>query len=168
MTSIANSRGLEVRSEDISTEKTILLVEDSPDDQLLIRRALTKHNLLNPVQVVSDGQEALDYLFGAGSYADRDASQVPTLILLDLKLPKIDGLEVLQRIRADERTKLLRVVILTSSKEEQDMLKSYSLGASSCVRKPVEFTEFAEAIRKIGLYWLVLNESPPTPRDSDT
>ena len=141
--------------------KIILLVEDNPDDEALTLRALQKNNITNEVVVARDGVEALDYIFGAGRYAGRDLNVMPTVILLDLKLPKVDGLEVLERPRADERTKLLPVVVLTSSKEEQDLLKSYSLHANSYVRKPVDFTQFTEAVRQLGLYWLVLNEAPP-------
>lgn len=141
--------------------KLILLVEDNPDDELLTLRAIKKNNIANEVVVARDGAEALDYLFAQGSYAGRDASDIPEVVLLDLKLPKIDGLEVLERIRRHERTKLLPVVILTSSKEEQDLVRSYSLGANSYVRKPVDFDQFAEAVRHLGLYWLVLNEPPP-------
>ncbi|MGH7404719.1 MAG: response regulator [Candidatus Methylomirabilales bacterium] len=139
----------------------ILLVEDNPDDVALTLRALKKNNIKNEVVVARDGVEALDYLFGAGSYSDRDTSLMPQLILLDLKLPKLDGLDVLRRVRADERTKVLPVVILTSSKEEQDLINGYSLGANSYVRKPVDFTQFIDAVGKLGLYWLLLNESPP-------
>ena len=139
----------------------ILLVEDNPDDEALTLRAFKKNNILNEVVVARDGAEALDYLFGEGSYAGRDTSVMPELILLDLRLPKVDGLEVLERIRADERTKLLPVVILTSSKEEQDLIEGYSLGANSYIRKPVDFRQFTEAIRLLGLYWFVLNEPPP-------
>ena len=142
-------------------EKIILLVEDNPDDELLAIRALEKNNIMNEVVVARDGAEALDYLFGAGAYTGRDMSMMPQIILLDLKLPKIDGLEVLRRLRNDQRTKLLPVVVLTSSKEEQDLTESYSLGANSYIRKPVNFAQFTEAIRQLGLYWLVLNESPP-------
>jgi CheY-like chemotaxis protein len=142
-------------------KKIILLVEDNPDDELLAIRALKKNNIMNEVVVARDGAEALDYLFGAGAYAGRDMSVMPQIILLDLKLPKIDGLEVLRRLRNDERTKLLPVVVLTSSKEERDLTESYSLGANSYIRKPVNFAQFTEAIRQLGLYWLVLNESPP-------
>jgi two-component system response regulator len=139
----------------------ILLVEDSADDEALTLRALKKNKIRNEVVIARDGAEALDFLFGTGAYAGRDLKIMPTLILLDLKLPKIDGLEVLRRIRADERTKLLSVVILTSSREEQDLIDGYSLGAKSYIRKPVDFAQFTEAIRELGLYWLVLNESPP-------
>ncbi len=139
----------------------ILLVEDSPDDEALTLRAFRRNNIRNEIVVVHDGAEALDYLFGTGAYAGRDTSIRPEVILLDIKLPKIDGLEVLRRLRADERTKLTPVVILTSSKEEQDLIKGYTLGANSYVRKPVDFTEFMEAVRQLGLYWLVLNEPAP-------
>jgi two-component system, response regulator len=141
--------------------KIILLVEDNPDDEALTLRALRKNHILNEVVVAHDGVEALDYLFGTGAYTGRDLSMMPQVILLDLKLPKVDGLEVLRRLRADARTRLLPVVILTSSKEEQDIIDGYSLGANSYVRKPVDFTQFADAVRNLGLYWLVLNESPP-------
>jgi two-component system response regulator len=141
--------------------KIILLVEDNPDDEALTLRALKKNNILNEVVVAHDGVEALDYLFATGAYAGRNTSVMPQVILLDLKLPKVDGLEVLRRLRADERTKFLPVVILTSSKEDQDLISGYSLGANSYVRKPVDFTQFAEAVRQLGLYWLVLNEAPP-------
>jgi len=146
------------------SDKTILLVEDNPDDEALTLRALKKNNILNPVTIVRDGAEALDYLFCQGAYAGRDASLQPAVILLDLKLPKIDGLEVLKRLRADARTRLLPVVILTSSKEEQDLASGYSLGANSYIRKPVDFTQFMEAIRQVGLYWLMMNEPPPLKR----
>ncbi|MEH2247886.1 response regulator [Nostoc sp.] len=139
----------------------ILLVEDNPDDEALTLRALKKNNILNEVVVAHDGVEALDYLFGKGVYADRDMSVMPHLILLDLKLPKMDGLEVLRHLRTDDRTKILPVVILTSSKEEQDLINGYSLGANSYVRKPVDFSQFSESVRQLGLYWFVLNESPP-------
>ena len=142
-------------------KKIILLVEDNPDDELLAIRALKKNNISNEVVVARDGVEALDYLFGTGAHAGRDMSVMPQIILLDLKLPKIDGLEVLRRLRNDQRTKLLPVVVLTSSKEEQDLTESYSLGANSYIRKPINFAQFTEAIRQLGLYWLVLNESPP-------
>jgi two-component system, response regulator len=141
--------------------KTILLVEDNSDDEFLTLRALKKSHIGNEVVVVRDGAEALDFLFCRGAYADRDPHDMPQLILLDIKLPKVDGLEVLRRMRADERTRLLPVVILTSSQEQQDLREGYKGGANSYVRKPVDFTQFAEAIRELGLYWLVLNESPP-------
>lgn len=142
-------------------KKTILLVEDNPDDQDLTLRALKKNQIMNEVIVVNDGAEALDYLFCSGKYADREIEKFPEVILLDLKLPKINGLEVLRRIRADKRTKLLPVVILTSSTEESDLVESYKLGANSYINKPVDFIQFSEAVRQLGLYWLVLNESPP-------
>lgn len=137
---------------------TILLVEDNPDDEALTLRAFKKNNIKNDVVVAHDGVEALDYLFGTGMHAGRDTSNVPAVILLDIKLPKIDGLEVLRRLRSDERTRLVPVVILTSSKEEQDLVRGYALGANSYVRKPVDFTEFMDAVRQLGMYWLVLNE----------
>jgi len=137
-----------------------LLVEDNPDDIELTIRALSKSNILNKVVVAHDGVEALDFLFGTGTYAGRDLSVMPTVILLDLKLPKINGLEVLQRIRADERTKFLPVVILTSSNEEQDLINGYQLGVNSYICKPVDFVQFTEAVRQLGLYWLLLNEQP--------
>jgi two-component system, response regulator len=143
------------------SNRVILLVEDNPDDQALTRRALTKNNILNEVVVAEDGVAALDYLFATGAHTGRDTSQLPSVVLLDLKLPKVDGLEVLRRVREDKRTKLLPVVVLTSSKEEQDLVQSYSLGANSYIRKPVDFAQFMEAVRQLGLYWLVLNESPP-------
>ena len=146
-------------------DKMILLVEDNPDDEMLTIRALKKNNILNEVVVARDGVQALDFLFGEGEHAERDISIQPQVILLDLKLPKIDGLEVLKRIRADERTKLLPVVILTTSNEQRDMLSSYELGANSYIRKPVDFDQFMDAVRQLGLYWLVLNEFP-APRDS--
>jgi two-component system, response regulator len=136
-------------------------MEDNPDDEALTLRALKKNHIGNQVFVVRDGAEALDFLFCTGAYADRDPREMPHMILLDLKLPKVDGLEVLRRIRADERTHLLAVVILTSSNEEQDLLEGYKKGANSYIRKPVDFNQFAEAIRQLGLYWLVLNEPPP-------
>ncbi len=139
----------------------ILLVEDNPDDVDLTLRALKRNNIVNEVVLAGDGVEALDYLFGTGAYTGRDTSATPRVVLLDLKLPKIDGLEVLRRLRSDERTKLLPIVVLTSSKEQQDLVESYSLGANSYVRKPVDFNQFVEAIRQLGLYWLVLNEPPP-------
>jgi two-component system, response regulator len=139
----------------------ILLVEDNADDEALTLRALKKNNIGNEVVVARDGVEALDYLFGTGAYEGRDVTLVPQLILLDLKLPKLDGLEVLRRLRADERARLLPVVILTSSKEEQDRIAGYGLGANSYVRKPVDFNQFIDSVRQLGLYWLVLNEPPP-------
>ena len=141
--------------------KIILLVEDHPDDEELTIRALTKNNIMNEVVVARDGVEALEYLFGTGAHAGRDMNVMPQIILLDLKLPKIDGLEVLRRLRADDRTKFLPVVVLTSSKEEQDIVKSYQLGANSYVRKPVDFQEFTQAVQNLGLYWLILNEAAP-------
>jgi two-component system response regulator len=141
-----------------------LLVEDNPDDVELTLRAFEKSNLANDIVVVRDGIEALDYLFGTGMHAARDSSLAPQVVLLDLKLPKVDGLEVLKRIRADQRTSHVPVVVLTSSKEEQDVWRSYDLGANSFVRKPVDFAEFVDAARQLGLYWLVLNEPPPKVR----
>jgi two-component system, response regulator len=143
------------------SDKVILLVEDNPDDEELTIRALKKNKIHNDMVIARDGAEALDYLFGTGAYTDRDVGKMPSVILLDLKLPKIDGLEVLKRIRTNERTKLLPVVILTSSKEEQDLINGYSLGANSYIRKPVDFSQFVEAVRQLGLYWLLLNESVP-------
>lgn len=141
--------------------KSILLVEDNPDDEALTLRAFRKNNLANDVVVARDGVEALDYLFATGSYAGRDTGDMPAITLLDLKLPKMDGLEVLKRLRADDRTRLLPVVILTSSTEEQDLIRSYSLGANSYITKPVDFLQFNEAVKQLGLYWLLLNEQPP-------
>ena len=145
-------------------DKTILLVEDNPDDEALTLRALRKANVMSQVVVAHDGVEALDYLFGTGPHAGRDLGAAPQVVLLDLKLPRIDGLEVLRRLRDDGRTKLLPVVILTSSSEEEDRIAGYRLGANSYVRKPVEFGQFAEAVRQLGLYWLLLNEPPPADR----
>ncbi len=139
----------------------ILLVEDNPDDEALTIRALNRNNITNEVVVARDGVQAMDYVFARGTHADRDINDLPRLVLLDLKLPKVDGLEVLKQIRADERTKRLPVVVLTSSKEEQDLVDSYNLGVNSYIRKPVDFTLFTEAVRQVGLYWLVLNEPPP-------
>lgn len=141
--------------------KTILLVEDNPDDEALTIRALKRNHISNEIVVARDGVEALDYLFGMGSYIERDISIKPSVILLDLKLPRVDGIEVLRRLREDERTKLLPVVILTTSTEERDMLDSYSLGCNSYIRKPVDFLQFSEAIRQLGMYWLLINEPPP-------
>ncbi|MDG4474998.1 response regulator [Thiovibrio frasassiensis] len=142
----------------------ILLVEDNPDDEALTLRALQKNNILNEVVVARDGVEALDFLFGTGPHADRDLTIMPEVTLLDINLPKINGLEVLAKIRANERTRLLPVVILTTSNEEQDKIKSYTLGANSFIRKPVDFLQFSEAIRQLGVYWLVLNQAPPVVR----
>lgn len=141
--------------------KMILLLEDNADDEALTLRALNKHKIANKIEVVRDGAEALDFLFATGAHAGRDARELPQVILLDLKLPKVDGLEVLRRIRSDPRTRMQPVVILTSSREEQDMIQAYSLGVNSYVRKPVDFNQFVEAIGQLGLYWLVLNEAPP-------
>ena len=141
------------------SEKIILLVEDNPDDELLTLMAFKDNKITNEVIVARDGEEAMDYLFGTGKYQNRDLDIQPQVVLLDLKLPKVDGLEVLKSIRSNPTTKLLPVVILTSSKEEVDILKSYQLGANSYIRKPVDFEQFSEAIRQLGLYWLVLNES---------
>jgi two-component system response regulator len=140
-------------------DETILLVEDNPDDIELTMRALRKNNIANNVVVARDGVQALDYLFCQGAYSDRNIKDKPRLILLDLKLPKLDGLQVLERLRADERTRLVPVVILTSSKEEQDLVSGYRSGANSYVRKPVDFNKFVEAVRQIGLYWLLINET---------
>ncbi len=140
--------------------KIILLVEDNPDDEKLTLRALKKSNIANEVAVARDGVEALEYLFATGKYSGRNANNTPALILLDLKLPKVDGLEVLKRLRSDERTRLAPVVILTSSKEEQDIINSYDRGCNSYIRKPVDFEQFSSAVKQLGLYWLVLNEPP--------
>jgi len=141
--------------------KVILLVEDNPSDIALTRRALEKNRIANRLVVAEDGLEALDFLFGTGIHSGRDVSQMPALILLDLKLPKMDGLEVLSRIRADVRTRRLPVVVLTTSKEDQDLRTSYDLGANSYIRKPVDFIQFTKAVEHLGLYWLVMNEAPP-------
>jgi len=141
--------------------KVILLVEDNPDDELLTLRALKKCGVKNEVVVAHDGVEALDYLFASGPHSGRDPAVMPQLILLDLKLPRVDGLEVLRRLRSDERTRRLPVVILTSSREQRDMLEGYGLGANSYVRKPVNFEQFVKAIELLRSYWLVLNEDPP-------
>jgi len=145
-------------------EKIILLIEDNPDDEALTLRALEKNSIKNEVVVARDGAEALDYFFGTGSYAGRDLTVMPQVTLLDLKLPKIDGLEVLRQLRANELTRLLPVVILTSSNEEQDRVNGYGLGANSYVRKPIDFGQFTDAVRQLGLYWLILNESAPAPK----
>lgn len=142
--------------------KVILLVEDNPRDEALTRRALAKSNIVNEIVVAHDGVEALEYLFGTGAFAGRDLTVMPQLVLLDLKMPKMDGLEVLRKIRADKRTRRLPVVVFTSSSEEEDVISSYNLGANSYVRKPVEFEQFLEATKQLGLYWLVLNESLPS------
>lgn len=141
--------------------KVILLVEDNPDDEALTVRAIKKNNIVNKIVVAHDGVEALDYLYGEGAHAGRNTGDIPSVVLLDLKLPKLDGLGVLRRIRSDARTKLLPVVILTSSNEEQDRISGYDLGANSYVRKPVDFDQFVAAALQLGLYWLVLNEAPP-------
>jgi two-component system response regulator len=141
--------------------RIILLVEDNPDDVELTLRAFEKSKVVNEIIVASDGEEALDYLFATGAYAGRDPLLMPEVVLLDLKLPKVDGLDVLRGMRADERTRRLPVVILTSSNEERDVFRSYDLGANSFVRKPVDFAEFLDAARQLGLYWLILNEAPP-------
>jgi len=146
------------------TNRPILLVEDNPNDEELTLRALKKANIANKVEVTRDGAEALDYLFGSGGETKHGAVQLPAVVILDLKLPKVDGLEVLERLRADERTALLPVVILTSSDEQKDQLESYRLGANSYVRKPVKFNEFVDAVQQLGLYWLLLNETPPVGR----
>ncbi|MFN8285630.1 MAG: response regulator [Chitinophagales bacterium] len=144
-----------------SKEKIILLIEDNSDDVALTLRAFRKSNLKNEIVVAEDGADALDYLFGKGKYDGRNTDIMPTLILLDLKLPKVTGLEVLKQIRTNPKTRLLPVVVLTSSVEDQDLITSYQLGANSYLRKPVDFNKFIEAVQQLGLYWLVLNESPP-------
>jgi two-component system response regulator len=143
-------------------EKTILLVEDNPNDEELTLRALRKANIANEVAIARDGQEALDFLFGTGKYAGRVLPTMPAVVLLDLKLPKLDGIDVLQRIRADPRTKLVPVVVLTSSSEDEDMVRSYQSGANSYVRKPIEFSAFANAVTQLGMYWVLVNQSPPS------
>jgi two-component system response regulator len=143
-----------------NNERIILLVEDNPDDELLTMMAFRDNKIMNDIVVARDGEEALDYLFGKGDYKNRDTHIQPQLILLDLKLPKVDGLEVLQKIRSTTETRFLPVVVLTSSREEMDIIKSYQLGANSYIRKPVDFEQFSEAIRQLGLYWLILNELP--------
>ncbi len=142
----------------------ILLVEDNADDEALTLRALKRNNILNTVEVVRDGAEALDFLFGTGSHAGRDTSVMPEVVLLDLNLPKLNGLDVLKRLREDERTRLLPVVVLTISNEDHDKVESYRLGCNSYIRKPVDFLQFSEAIRQLGVYWLVLNQPPPQQR----
>jgi two-component system, response regulator len=144
--------------------RAILLIEDNPDDEALTLRALQKNNILNKVVVARDGAEALDYLFCRGAYAQRDPLDLPELVLLDLKLPKVDGLEVLKQLRATQETRRLPVVILTSSNEQRDIVAGYDLGANSYIRKPVDFTQFTEAVRQLGVYWLVLNVPPHAPR----
>ena len=146
--------------------RAILLVEDNPDDETLTLRAFTKNNIVNEVKVVRDGVETLDYLFATGAYEGRDTREQPALILLDLKLPKLDGMEVLRRIREDPRTEMLPVVVLTTSNEEEDILSSYRLGANSYIRKPVDFNRFIESVGQLGIYWLLLNEPPPYARDA--
>jgi two-component system response regulator len=141
--------------------KTILLVEDNESDELLTTHALNQARLADTIDVVRDGQEALDYLFARGAHAGRDPRQLPTLVLLDLALPRLDGLDVLKAIRADERTQRLPVVVLTSSNEQEDIVRSYDLGANAYVRKPVDFTQFTQTIGTLGLFWIVLNEAPP-------
>jgi two-component system, response regulator len=158
---INDKRGEKMKTK---TKKIILLVEDNPDDVDLTLRAFKRNNIINDVVVVRDGAEALDSLFDEGKYRGRDLRLMPQVILLDLKLPKVEGLEVLRHIRSDDRTKLLPVVILTSSKEEQDIINGYRLGANSYIRKPVDFTKFCEAARQLKLYWLVLNEVPTSGR----
>ena len=149
----------------MGNDKDILLVEDNPDDEALTLRALKKNNVTNRIVVARDGVEALDWLFGTGQYAGRESSMLPQAILLDLKLPKIDGLQVLQQIRTNPLTRLLPVIILTASDEEMDIIESYHRGANSYIRKPVAFDKFVQAVQQLGLYWLVLNEAPPAPRN---
>ena len=146
--------------------QVILLVEDNPDDEALTLRALRKNNIMNEIVVARDGVEALDYLFGTGTHAGRDTTRQPQLILLDLKLPKIDGLEVLKRLREDPRTALQPVAVLTTSNEERDIIASYQLGVNSYIRKPVDFNQFSETVRQLGLYWLILNIPPPAKHGS--
>jgi len=142
-------------------EKTIMLVEDNANDEELTLRALRKSNIANEVFVARDGQEAVDFLFGTGRHAGREPTTMPAVILLDLKLPKLNGIDVLQRIRADARTRLIPVVVLTSSSEDEDMLRSYQSGANSYVRKPIEFSAFANAVTQLGMYWMLINQAPP-------
>ena len=144
--------------------KMILLVEDNPNDEELTLRALRKANIANEVAIARDGQEAIDFLFGTGKYAGREPPAMPAVVLLDLKLPKLDGIDVLQRIRADPRTKLIPVVVLTSSSEDEDMVRSYQSGANSYVRKPIEFSAFANAVTQLGMYWVLINQIPPSRR----
>ncbi|TAN42532.1 MAG: response regulator [Nitrospirae bacterium] len=144
------------------TKKKILLVEDNPDDVELTLRAFKKNNIVNEVIVARDGIEALDYLFATGAYEGRDITDTPAVILLDLKLPKMDGIEVLKRLRGNEHTRLLPVVILTSSKEDKDLINGYLFGCNSYIRKPVDFVQFSEAVKELGIYWILLNELPPT------
>ena len=144
-------------------DKVILLVEDNPSDVGLTRRALEKNGITNPLVVAEDGQDALDYLFCSGAHSERDIADTPVLVLLDLKLPRVGGLEVLGRIRADSRTRRIPVVILTSSTEEQDIAAGYDRGTNSYIRKPVDFHQFAEVVKQLGLYWLIINEPPPKP-----
>jgi CheY-like chemotaxis protein len=149
-------------SEERANNKVILLVEDNPDDEALAIRALNRHHVGNEIVVAHDGVEALEYLFGTGAYEGRDTNNKPAVVLLDLKLPRVDGLEVLRQLRNDPRTKFLPVVVLTTSSEEGDVINSYSLGCNSYIRKPVDFVQFSEAIRQLGMYWLLMNEPPPT------
>ena len=142
-------------------DKLILLVEDNPDDEALTLRALSRNGIRHRLEVVRDGVEALDYLFARGPYAGRAGLPLPTVVLLDLKLPRVDGMEVLRQVRADPRTRNLPVVILTSSREDEDLIQGYGLGANSYIRKPVDFVQFMEAVRQVGNYWLILNEDPP-------
>lgn len=146
-------------------QQVILLVEDNPDDEALTLRALRKNNILNEIVVARDGVEALDYLFGTGAHAGRDTAQQPQVVLLDLKLPKLDGLEVLKRMRADPRTALQPVAVLTTSNEDRDITSSYELGVNSYIRKPVDFNQFSETVRQLGLYWLVINVPPVYPKN---
>jgi CheY-like chemotaxis protein len=148
-----------LKVEELDLNKRILLVEDNLDDVALTLRAFKKNKILNEIIVANDGIEALDYMFGTGKYAGRDIEKLPTIILLDLKLPRMDGFEVLKRIRADVRTRTVPVVILTSSKEEEDLIKGYNLGCNSFIRKPVDFNQFMDAVREIGIYWLLINET---------
>ena len=144
--------------------RTLLLVEDNPDDEALTLRALKKHNIANQIEVVRNGAEALEWLFATGAHESRDAGDLPAVVFLDLGLPKVGGLEVLKRVRADERTRLLPVVILTSSSQEKDLIESYELGANAYVRKHVDFNQFSEAVSRLGLFWLLVNEPPPVKR----